>query len=84
MNLKSKAKENISYKKIVDKESHNELKQISKYSKALWIRLIELHLKKMNYVITEDFSIPTKNISQSEIFRNQLDKYLYKDITVAV
>lgn len=44
MNSKVKAKENISYKQIVDKEAHNKLKQISKHSKALWIRLIELHL----------------------------------------
>jgi hypothetical protein len=84
MNLKVKAKENISYKQIVDKESNNDLKQVTKYSKTVWIQLIELHLKKMNYISNGNNKLPTNLITQSEIFLNQLDKYICKDLTVAV
>lgn len=84
MNLKVNAKENISYKQIVGKESQKELKQITKFSKILWIQLIELHLKKMNHIVNGDYVMPTKNITQGEIFLNQLEKYINNDFTVGV
>lgn len=82
--LKVKAKENIGYKQIVDSESKNQLKQITKYTKATWIQLIELHLKKMNHIVREDYSLPTENTHQNDIFLNQLEKYINVDSTVAV
>jgi len=84
MSLKVKAKENIGYKQMVDSESQNELKQITKYTKAIWVQLIELHLKKMNHIVNEDYSLPTKNTPQSGIFLNQLEKYINSDSTIAV
>lgn len=82
--LKVKAKENIKYKQIVGYEAKNELKQITKYTKKIWIQLIELHLKKVNFITNEDYSLPMENISQDDIFSNQLDKYINNDSTVAI
>lgn len=82
--LKVKAKENIKYKQIVHCEAQNELKQITKYTKQIWIKLIELHLKKMNYITNGTDSLPTECISQIDIFEKQLEKYINIDSTVAV
>jgi len=82
--LKVKAKENIKYKDLVNKEAQKELKQIKKYTKEIWIQLIDLHLKKMNFIIEKDFSFPNKNFSQDEIFSKQLEDYINVDFTVSV
>lgn len=83
-NLKVKAKENIRYKQLVNGEAKSELKQIKKYTKQIWLQLIELHLKKMNFVVNDDYSLPTSNSSQDNIFFKQLEKYIKIDSTVAV
>lgn len=83
-NLKVSAKENIRYKQIVNNEAKNELKQVKKYTKRIWIELIELHLKKMNYIVNDYYSLPPNNISQETIFLNQLEKFIKIDSTIAV
>lgn len=82
--LKIESKENIKYKQVVNDESKNELQQFSKYTKDTWIELIELHLKKMNFVVNDDFILPKDSIAQIEIFLNQLNKYIKIDSTVAI
>ncbi len=82
--LTVKAKEKIGYKKLVNEECNNELMHLTAYTKDIWIQLIELHLKKMNHIVKEDYSLPTKNISQNEIFEKQLEKHINIDFTVAV
>ena len=44
--LKVKAKEKIHYKRVVNNEAKNELKDFTIYTKEIWIQLIEIHLKK--------------------------------------
>ena len=82
--LKVLAKENIRYKKNVNTETQNSLKQIKKYTKNIWIYLIELHLRKMNFVTNGDYSLPKEYIPQQKIFLKQLEKYIKVDATVAV
>jgi hypothetical protein len=82
--LKVKSKENIKYKQKVNQETKNNLKQFSKYTMQTWSFLIDLHLKKINFIVFNDFSIPQKHITQLDIFKNQLEKYINIDSTVAV
>lgn len=82
--LKVKAKENIGYKQIVNDEAKNELKQIKKYTKGIWIQLIGIHLKKMNFIVNDAFALPKQQVSQIDIFSKQLEKFIRKDATVAV
>lgn len=83
-NLKVKAKENIRYKQLVNNDAKNDLKQITQYSKNIWILLLEIHLMKMNYIVNDDYSLPKNSISQIKIFINQFKKFINKDSTVAV
>jgi len=82
--LKVKAKENIRYKQLVGAQAKNEFKQITKYTKEIWIQLIIIHLKKMNFIVADSFSLPTYHISQINIFLKQLEKFINKDSTVSV
>jgi hypothetical protein len=83
-NLKVKAKENINYKKIANLSCNIKYRDFNQYNAGIWKKLIEIHLKKMNFIVNNDFSIPNKNISQDEIFAKQLEKYINVDSTIAV
>lgn len=78
------AKENINYKKIVSEECKSSLKDLTSLTYVNWLEIIQLHLKKMNYIVNGDFTIPKEHISQLEIFTNQLNKYLNANSTVSV
>ena len=43
-----------------------------------------IHLKKVNFVVDDNYVVPIKNIPQLKIFLKQLDKYINVDSTVAV
>ncbi|HPT11393.1 MAG TPA: hypothetical protein PLP69_02105 [Bacteroidales bacterium] len=81
---KVNAKNNIGYKHIVHDECNGILRNLTEYSKEIWLLLSELHLKKMNYIVNNNYALPTQNVSQSEIFHSQLEKYINIDSTVAV
>ena len=82
--LKVTAKTNIRYKQLVNSEAKNELKQLNKYTKTIWVFLIELHLKKMNFIMDDHYMLPTENKTQFNLFLKQLEKYIAVDATVAV
>ncbi len=82
--LKVKAKHNIHYKKIVSKEANKKLINFNSYTKEDWITLLNCHLKKMNYIVNNKYKIPNNSHSQIKIFKNQVDKYINNDCTVAV
>lgn len=82
--LKVSAKKNIRYKKIVGSECDNEYLHFSKYSKETWKIIVENHLNKMNYIVNDLFDFPNNNYTQSEIFKNQIEKYINIDSTVGV
>jgi hypothetical protein len=82
--LKVEGKKKISYKKIVSEQCDKELIDFNSYTKKTWIKLIGVHLKKMNFITNDDFSIPKEFISQIQIFDSQLEKFLNIDSTVSV
>lgn len=82
--IKVQAKKNIRYKKLVSEEADNVYLQFSKYTFAIWKTLIVAHLRKMNYIVTDDFSFPIENHTQAIIFNNQKVKYIDKDSTISV
>lgn len=82
--LTVEAKKNVNYKEIVDKQSDNIFKQVNRYDLSIWKMLIGLHLRKMNKLIGNSFTLPTGTHSQEDIFSNQLDKHIQPNSEVAV
>jgi len=83
-NLKVAAKENINYKNLVHTDGADYLQDLSSLTIENWKEIIEMHLKKMNFIVNDSFSIPLSLITQFAIFRNQLSKYIDNDSTIAV
>lgn len=83
-NLKIECKEDVSYKKIVNVECEKTLIDFNNYNRDIWNTLIKVHLKKMNFIINGDFSLPKFKYSQDIIFEHQLEKYINADSTVSV
>lgn len=83
-NLKVKCKTNIQYKKIAKRSAAAHLKNISNLSKQHWYDLIDVHTKKMNLIVNDTFSKPSKLITQYEIFDKQVEKFIKIDSTVSV
>jgi len=83
-NLKVPAKENINYKNLVHTDGTDYLQDLSSLTIENWKEIIEMHLKKMNFIVNDSFSIPFSLITQFAIFRNQLSKYINIDSTIAV
>jgi len=82
--LKVPAKSNIQYKTIVHNECPPSLRDVSSYTKKNWLYIIKMHLMKVNYLINDKLELPRDQISQSEIFLKQMQKYISIDSTVAV
>lgn len=82
--LKVDCKENIKYKKIVDQNCLENLKDFTKYKHETWQNLIQTHLFKLNYIVNDSYTFPENIISQLGIFSKQLEKYIHVDATVAV
>lgn len=83
-NLAVEAKKNIKYKSKVNEECDHTLKNLKRLTYQQWMQLVQNHLKKMNFITTNQFILPQQHVPQSEIFDNQLKKYLDIDATVAV
>lgn len=83
-NLKVPATVNINYKSLVASVGSNHLKNLNSLTESNWKELIEIHLKKMNFIVNNSFTLPSSIKSQLEIFNNQLTKYIQVDSTVAV
>jgi hypothetical protein len=82
--LKVDAKKNIGYKQIVENDCRENFKHFNRYSQETWNEIIEYHLKKMNYVVKKEFSIPSYQSSQKVIFSKQRENYINIDSTIAV
>ena len=77
-------KENINYKNKVNNESDPKHRDLTLYDIKIWKELIDSHLRKMNYIVTDKFIFPTNIISQETIFQNQLTKFIHINATVSV
>ncbi len=72
------------YKQIVNKNCIKDLIDFNVYNLDIWRQLVDVHLKKMNRIVNDFFEFPVAIIEQSTIFKNQLEKYIKIDQTVAV
>ncbi len=77
--LTVEAKRNIKYKNKVHEEGALIWRNLKKLTYGQWGELLQLHLKKMHFIVTNNFTMPNEHISQREIFTNQLSKYLKAD-----
>ena len=77
-------KTNIYYKNFVSQNCLKGLINLTMYNLNIWKKLINCHLSKMNHVVKDDYRMPMELIPQSEVFENQLKKYITVDSTVAV
>lgn len=64
------------YKKTVQKECRSQLTNMNKYDTQIWKELIEAHVCKMNYLVNDTYTLPTKTETQSTIFDKQLEKHI--------
>lgn len=53
-----------------------QMSNLNNFDYNLWIKIIRVHLKKMNYIVNNDFSFPPNIQQQLTIFENQLEKYI--------
>ncbi|MHC5353973.1 hypothetical protein ACYSNX_07290 [Myroides sp. LJL115] len=82
--LQVEAKQNIKYKKIVADQCDSIYQQFSKYTFDIWKLLLTSHLNKMNYIITDSYTLPEKSITQDIIFHHQKVKYIDINSKVSV
>jgi hypothetical protein len=64
------------YKTVVGRDGIKELQNLNSYEK--WIKVIETHLSKMNYIINGRYEFPDRLESQHAIFSNQFSKHIDK------
>jgi len=82
-NLKVNYKAN-DYKKIVNSKCIRELIDLNLYNFDTWKKLIDIHLRKMNFIVHNSFEFPSTLIRQLTIFEKQVEKYKNIDQNVAV
>jgi hypothetical protein len=75
---------NINYKNLVHNSCLKTLTNFSKYDLETWKLIIDIHLKKMNYIVNDSFSFPDEIIHQLFIFSKQIEKYIAPNATVSV
>lgn len=72
------------YKKEVNQYCEEKYKDFNQYDENIWKELIKLHLYKMNYIVTAEYSYPSKIYSQIDIFNKQKEKFIDKENKVSV
>lgn len=65
------------YKKVVPLDSRPQLSNVNSYTREVWKELIAVHLYKANYLVNDEFVLPSSLISQNNIFAKQLEKYVH-------
>ncbi len=64
------------YKAIVGRDGLHELKHLDSYEK--WIKVINAHLSKMNYLVHGRYEFPNEREEQQTVFAKQYDKHINK------
>lgn len=83
-NLCIECKTKISYKSLVDSTCLSEYRHMSRFNAEIWKTLINVHLKKVNYLMTDLYVFPDNIYSQKLIFTKQLEKFITIESKVAV
>ncbi|SEH07602.1 hypothetical protein [Candidatus Venteria ishoeyi] len=78
------AKRNIKYKQLVNNECNKSYQCLKELTKKHWAVLLTEHCKKMYYLISGKYILPTKFIPQLTIFEAQLKQYIQPNNQVAV
>ena len=66
------------YKTFSATDSYPQYTNVNKYTKEVWKTLIFAHLCKANYLVNDDFDLPSSLIGQKAIFAKQLEKHINK------
>lgn len=66
------------YKQFAELDSNVRFCNVNKYTTKIWQELIFAHLCKANYIVNDDYSFPLSQLSQRDIFTNQMKKYINK------
>ena len=66
------------YKAIAASVNNPQVSDFTKYTGSIWLLLINAHLAKMNYIVNNLYEFPDKIVLQSDIFNEQLNKYINK------
>jgi hypothetical protein len=82
--LTSVINDNSKYKQRVDSEADNKFKQIRNYTKEIWIEVVQLHAKKLGYIMKSEYEYLNQAIDQYEILKKQKEQYIDPDNEVAV
>ena len=82
--LRIEYKNNIKYKSVVAATAIEALQNFNNYSLETWKQLINAHLKKMNFIINNSYTLPSKLYSQQIIFSQQISQYIKPYLTIAV
>ena len=75
---KEECKKEPHYKTKVAKESIPRLSNMNSYTEFVWKKIIETHLKKMNYIVSNLYEFPQKIVLQDIIFQKQLELFINK------
>lgn len=78
------AKTNIKYKALVSQSCDPHYIQFAKLGAEHWKTVISEHCKKMQHLMDGRFALPTRYVTQNEIFEQQLDKHIRSKGEVAV
>ena len=64
------------YKRRVGQECVPQLANLNSYTRAIWSQLLDVHLKRLHYLVAGTMGIPTQLISQLSIFEKQLADFI--------
>lgn len=80
--------EGSSYKNKIGSESYTKYRDLTSYDFEIWKTIIGCHLKKVNYLINDEYELQTKEEikqnTQQVIFEKQKEKYIDSNGEVAV
>lgn len=72
------------YKSIVGDKTEKKYINLHKFSREIWAFLIIQHVKKMNYIVTGSFQLPSEYVEQASILKSQREKYVEPDNLISV
>ncbi|WP_448677489.1 hypothetical protein [Delftia acidovorans] len=82
--LSVNCRNNINYKNIVNLEGCNSYKDLRKFDKNKWSKVIEAHCFKSNLIVNNKFEFPANPSTQKDIFKNQCEKFILPKNEVSV
>ncbi len=79
-----KGKENINYKSLVHTNSDSCYRDLATLNRQRWNTILSEHCKKINYLMTGSFTLPSSVTTQMKVFEKQEEKHITPRNEVAV